>query len=86
MTDFLIEAQKLPATDRYSFIYKSFTNLALGESLTIVNNHDPLPSLFQLTDFGEENFAHEYLEEGPTQWTVKIWKMKKEGCCGFCGS
>lgn len=85
MTDFLIEAQKIPATDRYAFIFKTFNNLALGESLTVVNTDDPLPSLLELTQLREHDFDHEYIEKGPEHWKVKLTKRKKEGCCGFCG-
>lgn len=85
-TEFLIEAQQIPVPTRYSFIFRTFGNLARGESLTIVHNHDPLPLLIQFTALKEEDFEHEYIENGPSTWVVKLKKTKLGDCCGFCGN
>jgi uncharacterized protein (DUF2249 family) len=85
MNDFVIEAQKIPGHERHAFIFKSFDNLAAGESLVIVNNHDPVPLLNQFRQHRPDAFVHEYLEEGPTCWRLRLTKKKSEGCCGFCG-
>lgn len=84
MADFVIEAQQIPAPERHAFIFQSFDNLEGGESLIIVNTHDPIPLLRQFDDRKAGQFVHEYLEQGPQTWRLKITKKKKEGCCGFC--
>jgi uncharacterized protein (DUF2249 family) len=86
MQEFVIEAQKIPAQDRHPFIFQSFDNLQGGDSLIIINTHDPIPLLRQLQEDRPEQFSHEYLLQGPKEWRVRISKIKKEGCCGFCGS
>lgn len=86
MNDFVIEAQKIPAPERHSYIFKCFDNLEAGESLLIINSHDPIPLLRQFNDLRPGDFDHLYLDEGPAIWKVRITKRKKEGCCGFCGN
>lgn len=85
MSDLVIEAQQIPGPERHSYIFHCFDNLDGGESLLIVNTHDPVPLLRQLHELRKDEFKHEYLEQGPQQWKVRITKSKKEGCCGFCG-
>lgn len=85
MNDFVIEAQKIPGPERHNFIFKSFDNLEGGESLVIVNSHDPVPLLNQFLERRADAFVHEYLEKGPSCWRLRLTKKKKEGCCGFCG-
>lgn len=86
MTEFIIEAQKISPAQRHAFIFESFDNLEAEDSIVVVNSHDPVPLLVQLQSQRPDTFTTEYLEEGPTVWRVRITKMKKEGCCGFCGS
>lgn len=85
MTEFIIEVQKMAPQQRHAFIFLSFDNLQAGESLLIVNDHDPLPLLRQFRESRAEQFVDEYLQSGPTEWQVRLTKKKKEGCCGFCG-
>lgn len=84
MKEFVIEAQKIDASQRHSFIFESFDNLEGGESLVIVNNHDPKPLLRQFGEIRPDQFVDEYLEKGPTVWKLRLTKKKNEGCCGFC--
>lgn len=85
MTEFVIEAQKIPATTRHAFIIESFDNLEGGDSLVIINNHDPVPLLRFFQNSRTDLFEEEYLEKGPEVWRLKLTKKKTEGCCGFCG-
>lgn len=86
MKEFTIEAQKIPAQDRHRFIFQSFDNLQGGESLLVINTHDPIPLLRQFQENRPDQFSQEYLVQGPTEWRVRITKIKKEGCCRVCGS
>lgn len=84
MKEFVIEAQKIEPAHRHSYIFESFDNLEGGESIVIVNNHDPVPLLRQFGEFRPNQFVDEYLEKGPVTWKLRLTKKKKEGCCGFC--
>ena len=80
-----IDVQTIVPAERHSFIFKNFDSLDEGQSLIVVNDHDPRPLLRQFQEKRPEQFRDEYLEAGPSVWRVKITRTKKEGCCGFCG-
>lgn len=86
MTEFTIEAQNIPGPDRHNFIFQSFDNLEQGQSLVLVNSHDPAPLMRQFEKNRPNQFICEYIEKGPIVWRIRIAKIKKEGCCGMCGS
>ena len=85
MTDIIIDVQKIVPAQRHGLIFQSFDNLVPGQSLIILNDHDPRPLLRQFQETRPEQFQDEYLEAGPAVWKVKITRTKKESCCGFCG-
>lgn len=84
MKNILIEAQLISAVERHEFIFKTFDSLEAGESITIVNNHDPKPLLMQFEEKRGSQFVSEYLLSGPIEWKLKLTKKMKEGCCGCC--
>lgn len=84
MQDLIIEAKKIPGPTRHQFIFTSFDNLEAGQSIIIVNDHVPTPLLNEFFNSREGQFKYSYLEEGPTNWKLKITKAKKDSCCGFC--
>ena len=59
---------------KHPTIFKKFDELNEGESLTILNDHDPKPVYYQLLGERGNVFTWEYLEEGPEWWRVKIQK------------
>lgn len=86
MKEFIIDAQAIPPMERHRFIFQSFDSLVDGESLVIVNTHDPIPLLRQFQRDRAENFAVEYLEQGPKVWRLRLIKQGKESGAGFCGA
>ncbi|UOF01524.1 DUF2249 domain-containing protein [Bdellovibrio reynosensis] len=85
MKEVIIEAQSIPPQHRHAYIFEAFDNLEAGESVVIVNTHDPVPLLKQFEQNRANQFAHEYQAKGPDLWKLKLTKNKKEGCCGYCG-
>lgn len=61
---------------KHPTIFKLFEELKEGESFTIKNDHDPKPLHYQLLAEKGEIFDWHYLENGPTEWVVKITKKK----------
>lgn len=84
MKNILIEAQLIPSSERHGYIFSTFDSLEAGESITILNSHDPKPLLMQFDEKRPSLFTSEYLLSGPTEWQVKLTKKMKEGCCGCC--
>ncbi len=59
---------------KHPTIFHRFDELAEGESLTILNDHDPKPLYYQLLGERGNVFKWEYLEEGPEWWKVRLSK------------
>lgn len=59
---------------KHPTILNGFDGLKSGEVMQIVNDHDPRPLHYQFMMERTEQFAWEYLEEGPDTWRVAISK------------
>lgn len=57
---------------KHATIFARFDELKKGESLIIVNDHDPKPLYYQLQSQHGDSFDWEYLENGPEVWRIKI--------------
>lgn len=60
---------------RHSSIFELFDGLAVGEAFELVNDHAPRPLFYQFQHERADQFAWEYLEEGPEQWRVRISRV-----------
>lgn len=61
---------------KHSSIYDRLDKLGPGQSLVIVNDHDPRPLRYQLNAEHPDTFQWLYLEQGPETWRVEIRKYK----------
>ena len=64
----------LEPRQKHPTIFVRFDELNEGESLTILNDHDPKPLYYQLLGERGNIFNWEYLEQGPDWWSVRITK------------
>jgi len=84
-----IDVRTIAPRDRHPLIFSTFGKLAPGESMELVNDHDPKPLYFQFDAQVPGGFAWEYLERGPDTWRVAITRTGKAeaagSCCGSCG-
>lgn len=84
-----IDVRTIAPRDRHPLIFSTFGKLARGESMELVNDHDPKPLYFQFNAEIPGGFTWEYLERGPDTWRVAITRTgdgKADGsCCGSCG-
>ena len=60
--------------NKKSVILKIFEELALGETMELINDHDPRPLYQQFILNFPEHFEWEYLEQGPEIWRISITK------------
>lgn len=86
-----IDVREIPPRDRHPLIFSTFSGLATGQALELVNDHDPRPLYFQFNDRVPGQFAWDYLERGPV-WRVAITRTQDgpaaggSSCCGGgCG-
>ena len=83
-----IDVRQIEPHDRHPTIFASFGRLAPGQSLELVNDHDPQPLHRQFELLNPTEFAWTYLERGPV-WRVAIARVRPaaaaNSCCGGCG-
>jgi uncharacterized protein (DUF2249 family) len=57
---------------RHEAIFDRLDQLAAGETLRLVNDHDPAPLRYQLDATRPGQFRWEYVQEGPEDWAIDI--------------
>lgn len=87
-----LDLRQIAPPQRHSLIFSAFETLLPGQSLELVNDHDPQPLHAQFQTRSPGQFSWSYLEQGPQVWRVEIGKSAKAasvtsgGCCsgGAC--
>lgn len=70
-----IDVRTIPGPQRHPLIFRTFENLAPGEALELINDHDPFPLRNQFSFMKRGQFSWDYLQEGPDLWRVRIAKL-----------
>ena len=73
-----IDVRPIMPKERHPLLFKTFDNLAAGESFELVNDHDPKPLYYQFMAERPGELGWEYLEEGPDTWRVVLTKQETE--------
>ncbi|MEO8936333.1 MAG: DUF2249 domain-containing protein [Burkholderiaceae bacterium] len=86
-----IDVREIAPANRHPLIFERFDALTAGESIELVNDHDPVPLHHQFERRSPGGFAWSYLQAGPDLWRVRIAKMQAspvaaDSCCsgGAC--
>jgi len=69
-----VDARIYEPQDKHPAIFTTFENLACGEKMELINDHDPRPLHYQFIIELPEQFEWESLEQGPEVWRVGITK------------
>ena|GEM_PF-7110081 len=69
-----LDVRLLPPGRKHTTIFERFEALPQGETLRIVNDHDPRPLRFELDHDYPNTFSWEYAQRGPEVWLVDITK------------
>lgn len=72
-----IKVPELEPRLKHQTIFQTFNNLEFGESMLILNDHDPKPVYYQLQGIYGDIFSWEYLKEGPHEWEIRVTKSNK---------
>lgn len=86
-----IDVRQLACEQRFALIFSTFGKLPAGQSIELVNDHDPRPlrNVFDAKHPG--SYSWQYLQEGPEIWRVAITRTRpdhgaaSDQCCGSCG-
>jgi uncharacterized protein (DUF2249 family) len=68
----IVDVREIPPRARHPLIFDTFDALQSGESLILVNDHEPRPLYYQFKAERPDAFSWEYLEEGPDVWRAQI--------------
>ncbi|MFH7042177.1 DUF2249 domain-containing protein [Paucibacter sp. JuS9] len=92
----ILDLRTIPPRERHPLILGRFGALATGESLQLVNDHNPQPLRHQFEDRAFGQFEWAALEAGPAVWRIQITRIaqsaapstgaKGDSCCsgGAC--
>ena len=71
----LIDVRTIAPRERHPLIFSTFDALQPGQSLELVNDHDPKPLYYQFNAELPGQFEWTYLERGPETWRVAIARV-----------
>lgn len=74
--EMVLDLRSMPPFERHTKIFEVWENLASGENMRIINDHDPKPLHYQFDAELTDQYSWEYLQEGPKDWEVRIGKVK----------
>lgn len=69
-----VDVRTIVPRERHPLIFGSFNALQPGESLLLINDHDPKPLFYQFQAELPGIFTWYYVEQGPDVWQVAIGK------------
>jgi hypothetical protein len=67
-----LDLRSLPPFERHNKIFELWESLKPGQSLRIINDHDPKPLHYQFQAEQTGKFKWHYEERGPQDWKVRI--------------
>ena len=70
-----LDLRSMPPFERHTKIFQVWNALESGETLRIINDHDPKPLQYQFEAEYKNRHEWEYEQGGPQDWIVKIKKV-----------
>ncbi len=70
-----VDVRGMVPRERHPLIFATIDDLEAGQTMRLVNDHDPKPLYYQLMAERPGEVGWEYVEEGPTVWQVQITKL-----------
>jgi uncharacterized protein (DUF2249 family) len=67
-----LDVRVIPPRDKHPTIFRTFDSLKSGESMILINDHDPRPLRYQLDAEHPGTFQWTYQAQGPDVWRVQI--------------
>ena len=72
-----IDVRPLPPPVRHQTIFETLDALSIGDTLRLVNDHDPAPLRHQLEATRPHQFRWEYVQSGPEEWAIDITSVAR---------
>jgi uncharacterized protein (DUF2249 family) len=71
-TNHLIDVRQILPRFRHSTIFQKWLEMPEGDTIILVNDHDPVPLYYQFAAEYKNQYEWDYLEKGPDVWSVRI--------------
>ncbi|MDP2720095.1 MAG: DUF438 domain-containing protein [Dehalococcoidia bacterium] len=71
----VLDLRSMPPFQRHDRIFEMWDALPEGNTLKIINDHDPKPLRYQFEAEHKGHFQWEYEQQGPVDWMVNIKKI-----------
>ncbi len=71
-TAFDLDVRALAPRERHPLIFAKLAELAAGEHLRLINDHDPKPLFYQIQAEQPDRFTWTPEETGPERWVIRI--------------
>lgn len=70
-----LDVRPIVPREKHPAIHATFEKLSAGQSMTLINDHDPKPLYYEFNFEKPGRFKWEYVEQGPEVWRVVITKV-----------
>jgi uncharacterized protein (DUF2249 family) len=70
-----LDLREIPRPQRHSLIFAKFDALAVGGSLRLLNDHDPIPLNRQFDNIRPGQALWEYIVRGPSLFRIRIRRI-----------
>ena len=70
-----LDLRELPPPERHKQIFELWDALNPGETLKIINDHDPKPLRYQFEAEYKDQYEWVFDEEGPKDWVFRITRI-----------
>ncbi|MCB1246359.1 MAG: DUF2249 domain-containing protein [Acidimicrobiia bacterium] len=67
-----LDVRSLEPRERHPLIFQQLDGLGAGETVRLINDHDPVPLRYQLEAERPDQFSWTTVEAGPERWIVDI--------------
>ena len=70
-----LDLRPMPPFERHEKIFQIWDSMKGGETLKIINDHDPKPLRYQFEVEYKNKYEWEYEKSGPKDWIVNIKRL-----------
>ena len=70
-----LDLREIPRPQRHPLIFQKFDALAVGDSLRLLNDHDPIPLNRQIDNIRPGQASWEYIQRGPEIFRIRIRRI-----------
>ncbi len=70
-----LDVRQMPPWERHPKIFEILDNLGVGDTLRLVNDHDPRPLHYQIQAERPGQFEYVSREEAPREWVARIRRV-----------